>query len=197
MYIKEVWGSNMQYIVIRSSRKTVSLQIKNGELTVRAPFFMSDAEIEQFVLSHEDWINKHFEAARHRENKLGAIAPLEENEIRELAKKALEIIPRRVEYYAPIIGVTYGRITIRNQHTRWGSCSGKGNLSFNCLLMLAPLEVVDSVVVHELCHIKQMNHSKLFYDEVKRVFPEYFKWHSWLKEHGEALMAMNIKNKDT
>ena len=94
------------------------------------------------------------------------------------------VIPERVRHFAPLIGVDYGRITIRCQRTRWGSCSAKGNLSFNCLLMLLPNEVVDSVVVHELCHRKHMNHSPLFYAEIERVFPEYRKCSKWLKENG-------------
>ena len=92
-------------------------------------------------------------------------------------------------YYAPQIGVDYGRITIRCQRTRWGSCSAKGNLNFNCLLMLAPPEVLDSVVVHELCHRREMNHSPRFYALVLRVFPDYHRWDRWLKDNGPALMA--------
>lgn len=114
--------------------------------------------------------------------------PLTSEEIRELADKALNVIPERVAYYAPKVGVTYGRITIRNQRTRWGSCSAKGNLNFNCLLMLTPPEVIDSVVVHELCHRKEMNHSKRFYDEVLRVYPNYFECDRWLKKNGGAIM---------
>ena len=109
-------------------------------------------------------------------------------EIRALAAKALEVIPERVAYYAPLMGVTYNRITIRNQKTRWGSCSSKGNLNFNCLLMLCPPEVIDSVVVHELAHRREMNHSKRFYAHVLRVYPDYYKWNKWLKENGPALI---------
>ncbi len=82
-----------------------------------------------------------------------------------------------------------GNDAIRSQRTKWGSCSAKGNLSFNCLLMLAPPEFLDSIVVHELCHRKEMNHSKRFYAEVLRVFPEYRKWNKWLKENGWLLTA--------
>ena len=98
------------------------------------------------------------------------------------------MIPDRVAYYAEKMGVTYGSITIRNQRTRWGSCSAKGNLNFNCLLMLAPPEVLDGVVVHELCNRIEMNHSKKFYEEVLRVYPEYRKSEKWLKENGRALL---------
>ena len=87
-----------------------------------------------------------------------------------------------------MIGVTYKRITIRKQKSRWGSCSAKGNLNFNCLLMLTPPEVIDSVVVHELCHRKEMNHSQRFYEEVLRVFPEYKQWDRWLKKNGTAIL---------
>lgn len=114
---------------------------------------------------------------------------IKHTEIEALADQALKVIPERVRYYAPLVGVTYGRITIRNQKTRWGSCSSKGNLNFNCLLMLTPPEVIDSVVVHELCHRKEMNHSKRFYEEVYRVYPEYDKWNKWLKENGNALIS--------
>ena len=84
-----------------------------------------------------------------------------------------------------MLGVTYGRITIRNQRSKWGSCSSKGNLNFNCLLMLTPPEVIDS----ELCHRKEMNHSERFYAEVLRIFPDYYKWNKWLKENGGAIIA--------
>ena len=107
---------------------------------------------------------------------------------RELAESARQYIPERVQYYAPKVGVDYGSITIRSQKSRWGSCSSKGNLSFNCLLMLTPPEVIDSVVVHELCHRKEMNHSAAFYAHVLRVFPEYQTWRRWLKENGPALL---------
>lgn len=117
-----------------------------------------------------------------------AAGRLTRQEIEALAREAARVIPERVAYYAPKVGVTYGRITIRNQRSRWGSCSAKGNLNFNCLLMLAPPEVLDSVVVHELCHRLEMNHSKKFYAHVLRVYPDYYRDHKWLKEHGIELM---------
>ena len=113
---------------------------------------------------------------------------LTREDIHILAKEALRVIPERVAYYAPKVGVTYRRITIRNQRSRWGSCSGKKNLNFNCLLILAPPEVLDSVVVHELCHLLEMNHSKKFYEQVLRVYPDYYRDHEWLKTHGEKLL---------
>ncbi len=116
------------------------------------------------------------------------VKPLTEPELRELGEKACIVFKERVEYYAPIVGVTYGRVTIRNQRTRWGSCSSKGNLNFNVALMLAPPEVLDYVVVHELCHRLYLNHSKEFWHEVERVLPGYMTQVQWLKENGELLM---------
>ena len=94
----------------------------------------------------------------------------------------------RAAHYAAIMGVDFNRITIRNQTTRWGSCSAKKNLNFNALLMLTPGEVIDSVIVHELAHLKHMDHSQAFYAEVLRVYPDYRKWDRWLKKNGELLM---------
>ena len=98
------------------------------------------------------------------------------------------MFPERVSYYAREIGVDYGRITIRQQKTRWGSCTSEGNLNFNWLLMLAPPEILDYVVVHELCHRKEMNHSAAFWREVEHILPDYRERKKWLKDNGWYLM---------
>lgn len=171
--------------VFRSMRKTLEVEVSSdGRIIVRSPARLSEAEIEDFILSKADRLEKYLRESAERRKELSSLKPFTAEEINEMADKALKIIPERVRYYAPLIGVTYGKITIRNQKTRWGSCSAKGNLSFNCLLVAMPPEVLDSVVVHELCHLKQMNHSKDFYSEVYRVFPEYDRWTKWLKENG-------------
>ena len=172
--------------VIRSARRTIAIQIKSGRVIVRAPLRMSKAEIERFVASKADWINKHLEASKQRQSV--PVQPFTAVEIQQLADAALQDIPQRVRKYAAIIGVTVGRITIRNQKTRWGSCSSKGNLNFNCLLMLCPEEVRDYVVVHELCHRKELNHSSRFWNEVARVMPDYAVRRKWLKDNGSALI---------
>ena len=143
----------LEYTVIRSNRRTIGLEVKpDGQVIVRVPIRLPDSEICKFVHKHEEWIQKHQEIARQRLEERPPVEKLTMQEIQELADQAVKVIPQRVAYYAPKIGVDYGRITIRNQKTRWGSCSANGNLNFNCLLMLTPSEVIDSVVVHELCH---------------------------------------------
>ncbi|MCD7820365.1 MAG: M48 family metallopeptidase [Lachnospiraceae bacterium] len=183
----------MKYKVIRSNRKTLAIQVSADGVVVRAPYRMSDGAIRRYVEEKRDWLQASIKKMEEAKKNQPPVETLSMEEIRELADQALRVIPERVKYYAPLVGVTYGRITIRNQKTRWGSCSSKGNLNFNCLLMLTPPEVIDSVVVHELCHRKEMNHSKAFYDEVRRVYPEYDKWNRWLKENGNALMRRMIK----
>lgn len=179
----------MKIPVIRSQRKTVSLAITDEGPVIRAPLHMPQREIDAFVRKNRDWLDAHMEKAQARQAAAAKEGYLTQEDIEALAQKALAYIPKRVAYYAPLVGVSYGRITIRNQRTRWGSCSSKGNLNFNCLLMLTPPEVIDSVIVHELCHRKEMNHSARFYAEVLRVFPEYHKWNQWLKAHGDVLLA--------
>ena len=183
-------NSSYNVEIIRSKRKTISLQIsRDGRIVVRAPMRMRAAEIEAFVSSRSDWIEKSLRKMQALKEKTADVEPLTDEELKALAKRAREYIPQRVSFYAPLVGVQYGNISIRAQKTRWGSCSSKGNLNFNCLLMLAPAEVIDSVVVHELCHRKEMNHSARFYNEVRRVFPDYDKFHKWLKANGELLLA--------
>ena len=97
------------------------------------------------------------------------------------------MFPERVEYYARLMGISYGRITIREQKTRWGSCSGKGNLNFNWKLTLMPAELLDYVVVHELAHRKEMNHSRKFWKIVEQVLPDYRERRRRLREQASEL----------
>ena len=175
--------------IYRSHRKTISIELKPGRLIVRAPYRMSTREISAFIQGKKGWIEKHLLRMMERQKAVRQQGPYTDEELKDLAEKARTAIPEKVRRYAPLVGVDYGRITIRHQRTRWGSCSGKGNLNFNCLLMLLPDEVIDSVVVHELCHRKHMNHSPQFYAEVEQVFPEYRRWNKWLNEHGGTYLS--------
>lgn len=150
---------------------------------------MKDKDIERFIFLKKQWIEKHLELYEERQKKLKNLKPFTDEELKEITKKAKELIPERVKFYADKTGITYNRITIRHQKTRWGSCSSQGNLNFNCLLVLFPPEVLDSVVVHELCHRKYMNHSADFYNEVERIFPEYRKWHRYLNENSASYLS--------
>ena len=187
----------MNVKIIRSNRKTLAIQINPDlSVTVRAPMYAPQSDIERILRDKEGWIQKHIGKIREQEEKRKETQDesmeseyLTNEEIKKLADKALQHIPKRVSYFAKQIGVTYGKITIRNQKTRWGSCSSKGNLNFNCLLMLTPPEVIDYVVVHELCHRKEMNHSWAFWAEVEKVLSCYKEQVKWLKENGGKIIV--------
>ena len=184
--------ANIQITVIHSNRRTIAIQV-NPDLTVtvRAPRRATQREIDRILREKQPWIQKHMEQMKEKRAQYDAMEMdgLTDAECRQLKQKAQAYIPERVEYFANIMGVDYGRITIRKQKTRWGSCSGKGNLNFNCLLMLAPPEVIDYVVIHELCHRKEMNHSRAFWREVEKVMPDYKKSVLWLKNQGSMLIG--------
>ena len=176
--------------LVRSRRKTLALHITpDGRVQVRAPLRTPQYVIELFVDQHRAWIEAHLAKVQAQLREAEAVGKLSEAELQDLKKRAKKIIPARVAYYAPLVGVSFGRISIRCQKSRWGSCSGKGNLNFNCLLMLAPAEVLDYVVVHELCHRLEMNHSPRFWAEVQRVYPSWKQARRWLRENGDGLMA--------
>ena len=179
----------MQVEVIRSRRKTMCVEIREGRVILRAPLRATRGEIDGFLREKRQWIETHLARAQALEEAKKDIPLLTDAEIRSLADQAAAVLPRRIAYYARLIGVTYGRVTIRCQKTRWGSCSSRGNLNFNCLLMLTPPEVQDSVIVHELCHRRYMNHSPAFYAEVLRVFPDYRRHEKWLKQNAPFLLS--------
>ncbi len=175
----------MEYMmrIIRSARRTVVIQItKEGEIIARAPRFMPEREIIKFAEKHGAWIEKNL--TRILADKENAEPAFSDEELRALIRKAKTVIPEKVAYFAEIMGVNWGRISVRKQSTIWGSCNITGNLSFNCLLMLVPEAVMDYVIVHELAHRLQMNHSAAFWAEVEKVIPDYRNRRRWLKKEG-------------
>jgi len=179
------WKTEVQ----RSRRKTISMSVgEDGVLHIKAPLTVPVKVIEDFIWEKQSWIEKQYKRLRDRENEIEIQGYLSNEEIETLAGMAKRVLPGRVAYFAERIGVTYNRITIRKQRSRWGSCSSNGNLNFNCLLMLAPSDVADYVVVHELCHRIEMNHSRRFWSLVERELPDYAKHRKWLKENGDVLM---------
>jgi len=203
------------YIIQKSRRRSISVSVlSDNRVLVKAPYGTMERTVQEFLLTKKQWITKQIQRQNTQERAAQKMGLLSGEEIRKIKRQAKKIIPERVAYWAEKIGVTYGRISIRLQSTRWGSCSANGNLSFNCLLVLMPgvqswtpgkqtgqgqraqasldrlygLEILDSVVVHELCHRKLMNHSKEFYKEIDRVFPDYERCDKWLKENGGIYM---------
>ncbi|MGZ4292089.1 MAG: M48 family metallopeptidase [Gaiellaceae bacterium] len=176
-----------ELVVVRRSRRARrwTIDVPWGEparLTV--PTWMSDGEIDRVLRAHRDWIAT--ERARQRPRLRLAVRGVSELEARRAAR---ELVSMLVDEEAGALGVEAGRIQIRDQRTRWGSCSARGNLSFNWRLVLAPYEVLDYVVVHEVCHLREANHSRRFWRLVESRRPLWREQRDWLNEHGPELLA--------
>lgn len=183
--------AGLSVLLVRSSRKTLAVQIRtDGTVIARAPLRMPKDRILCFLSEKASWIRMQQGKMQEREKmRQQARIHLDAAQEKELRERAKSVLAQRTAYFARQVGVTYGRITVRDQKTRWGSCSQTGNLNFNFRLILAPLEVLDYVVVHELCHRRQMNHSAQFWQEVAQVLPDYRKRKAWLTENGWRLMG--------
>lgn len=223
----------IEFTVVKSRRKSLSIAIQpDGNLLVKAPLSMSDAEILKWVKTKTGWIirqrakileqqvenppkqyvsgekflylGQEYELeVRISEGRAGMVGIVEDKivlfsktdeslEVKKFledwyVKQAKLWIPKRVSFFAKQMGESFGRITIKNQRKRWGSCSSARNLNFNWRLIMAPPEVLDYVVVHELCHLRQMNHSKEFWREVENVLWDYKVHKSWLEKNGGLL----------
>jgi predicted metal-dependent hydrolase len=176
-----------ELVVVRRSRRARrwTIDLPWGEparLTV--PTWMSDGEIDRVLRAHRDWIA----TERARQKPKLRLDPRTVSEL-EARHAARELVTMLVDEEASALGVDAGRIQIRDQRTRWGSCSAGGNLAFNWRLVLAPFEVLDYVVVHEVCHLREANHSRRFWRLVESRRPGWRDQKSWLDEHGPELLA--------
>lgn len=176
----------MEYTLVRSARRSLAVQIKpDGKVIVRANYRTSLQTIENFLSAKSAWIKKHLAEIAGKP----ALPKFTEEEIKNFIVSAKAVIPSRVAYFASVIGVSYGKTTIRRARTLWGSCTVKGNLNFNCLLVCLPNDVCDYVIIHELCHRKQMNHSPKFWALVSQYCPEYKTRRKWLKTFGAEYLG--------
>ena len=172
MYITYQW--------IRSRRKTIAIQIdREGQVIVRTPYGITKRQVEEFLDEKKDWL---LQTRQRVEKRKTEQIPISEEVRREGIERAKRIFPERTAYFAKRMGVDYGRITIREQKTRWGSCSSTGNLNFNWKLVLLDPELLDYVVVHELAHRREMNHSVAFWKVVEAELPDYRERRRRLKE---------------
>jgi len=145
----------------------VRVSIKKGKVWVSAPYLVSRKRIELFLLEKAEWIQEKIELVAKNSS------PVKPGSYATHAKRAKKLLKERVEYYNAFYKFSYNRITIKQHETRWGSCSRKKNLNFNYRLFFLPLELVDYVVVHELSHLQEFNHSKNFWKLVAEQIPDY------------------------
>ena len=159
------------YTLIRSKRKSVSIQVdENCNITVRAPLRISQKEIDKILLEKKNWLEKTMISQREMKK---MIKEYSDEDIKLLRKKAKEVIPQKVEYYAQIKRVTPTSVNINSAKKRFGSCSGTNSLNFSLYLMDKDERFIDYVVVHELAHIRHHNHSKDFYEFIEQFMPDY------------------------
>jgi len=161
----------LEYTLIRSKRKSIGIRVDaDGRVTVRAPLHLSRSSIDAAVEKNSSWISRQSERLRERAERFPEPT---ESERLEYIHRAKELIPPLVEKYASIMGVHPAAITVTSARTRYGSCSASNRLSFSWRLMRYPMETVEAVVVHELCHIIHKNHQKEFYILLRSILPDY------------------------
>lgn len=180
--ILEKGNLRIPFQIIRSSRKTLAVQVKaDGQVVIRVPLRTSWKEAERFLERESAWVERHVAAAL-----ASYVEPrtYTDAQVREGKARARELFAWRTAHFSAVMGVDYGRISVRQQKTRWGSCSVRGNLNFNWKLALMPEEILDYVVVHELAHRVEMNHSPRFWAVVETVLPDWRERRRWLKQHG-------------
>ncbi len=161
------------YTVIRTSRKTMALEITaDCRVVVRAPLRTTDGAVAAFVAAHEGWLKKHLPRMQQRQAKRTArqVTPEQEQALRRLAA---QVIPGRVAHYSRLMGLVPTAVKITGAQKRFGSCSGRNSLCFSWRLMQYPPEAIDYVVVHELAHIRHHNHSAAFYGLIAQYMPDY------------------------
>ena len=149
---------------------------------VHCPFSTTKEQIQMFVDEHRQWIGENLEQVKRRLTKRPVMTSEQVWKAKALARMTLSA---KVRFWAAKMGVTYGTISIRQQATRWGSCSSGGNLNFNWRLLLMPERVMDYVIVHELAHRREMNHSAAFWQIVETYLPDYRERRQWLKVNGQ------------
>lgn len=168
--------------IIRSDRTTTALQItKDLTVRIRAPKAATDAELYAIAEKHADWIEKHMQIQKQR-NEARTPYEISEEDAEALKALARRVIPPKVEHYAKLMGVKPKSVKITSAHSRFGSCSGQNGLCFSYILMRYPDEAVDYVVVHELAHIKHHNHGRSFYALIGKYMPDYKQREKMLRE---------------
>lgn len=160
--------------VMKKSRRARRLRIvvaRDGSVRVTLPLFVSYRYGKDFIESQATWIRHKKKTATHRSPSL--LDRGDDNEYRMKRETARQVVTKRVYHFTKVYAVSWQRISIRNQKTRWGSCSRRGGLSFNYRLLFLPPHLRDYVIVHELCHLLEFNHSPHFWQLVAKAFPDY------------------------
>jgi predicted metal-dependent hydrolase len=170
------------HVQVKKHRQAKRFKItvkQNGEISATLPFLMPYCIGKSLVYQHKPWILKQVKKINFK--------PLNNFNEKEGRQKAKIIIPELVNYYTALYKTNYNKITLKNIKTRWGSCSTKRNLNFNWRIILAPEKVLQYVIIHEVCHLVEMNHSRNFWQLVSQACPDYKTQRTWLRKNGYTL----------
>jgi predicted metal-dependent hydrolase len=176
-----------QVQILYSKRRSIVLQVKNGQVFLKAPLLTPIKFLEGLVTKKQHWINEKIEVSKKVQEYKESKKSISQETAALYKKEFGAYLEEKVNFYAQQIGVTFNKISIRKTVSRWGSCTSKGNLSFSIFLWDTPNHVIDYVIVHELCHRKHMNHSKDFWNLVGANYPEYKLAEKWLKINGSRI----------
>jgi len=179
----ELKKRNIEYTLKISNRaRKVRLTVRcDGDFVVTTPRNVNENLIEEFIARKAQWVIDKIDYFKSRPQKVfnkGSV-----KEYREYKSKALVLAQERIKYFNSFYGFKFNNISIKNQKTRWGSCSRKGNLNFNYKIALIPQEFSDYIIVHEICHLKELNHSKNFWSLVVKTIPNYLEIRKRLKRN--------------
>jgi hypothetical protein len=166
-------GQKIEYTV-RTNKRTKNLRLTitgRGVLTVSRPWYLSGKALERFIVAKTSWIIEKLEYFKKINNQ----NPFRSSRQEYLTYKqaAERLVVKKINHFNRIYQFRFSQISIRNQKTRWGSCSGRGNLNFNYKLIFLPEKMIDYIIVHELCHLKELNHSNRFWKLVSQTITDY------------------------
>ena len=173
---------------LKKSRRARRLRLAvycDGTIVVTTPFNLKETTVEKFIREKSDWLFT--KLAFFKQFKGKALTRYSEQDYFEYKEKAYDLAVERIKYFNRTYKLHYNKINIKNQKTRWGSCSKKGNLNFNYKIALLPQRVADYIIVHELCHLQEFNHSQKFWTLVSKVMPDYLDVRNDLKKSGVNL----------
>ena len=187
----------VEIIVKKMKVRSFSFRITpDGKAELRVPLRTSRRTIDGVISRYRPKMDEMARKQQQAAEEYGAVPSLDEASLTAYAEQTRARLSERLPDFASQLGVTYNRVSVKKQVSRWGSCSGKGNLNFNCLLSLLPPDVADYIMVHELCHLKHLDHSPAFWAEVARAMPDYKQSEKWLKRYGGVLLGELRRKKE-
>jgi predicted metal-dependent hydrolase len=189
MFSKQIklYNREINYIIrINKRARSVRLSVHtDGSVIVTTPCGVGEDRIERFIQEKSKWLLSKIEY--FKQFKSHTFLKHDRSDYLKHKQKALELARERVGHYSAIYKFNYNRISVRNQKTRWGSCSLKGNLNFNYKISLLPKHLADYIIVHEVCHLGELNHSKRFWNLVAKTIPNHQSLRSELRTYRMGL----------